>query len=151
MTNRFERSLKIERVGDELKTFAMHLNQLPLVFSFSCEVRTDTLLDSFRVVQQFWEKFYRVHIVDISWNYSRVPCQLGFVDDPTVNKIFEWTFSNDQYTSVAFSLELETYYPLYDETTRMENQMKIFNSSENIPDNIGIPTNINVKTKKDNP
>lgn len=151
MTNKYERSLKIEKHGDELKTFAMHLNQLPLSFSFSCEVRTDSLLDSFRVVEQFWEKFYRVHIVDVSWNYSRIECQLGFSEDVNIDKLFEWTFSNDAYTSVTFSMELETYYPLYDETTRMENRIKEFNSRDVIPDNFKIPTAINIKTKKDNP
>jgi hypothetical protein len=85
------------------------------------EIELDTYLDSFKVEQALIETFYKTQVYSVSFRGFRIPCQVGFPEDYGLNKTFEFTYQANVKPMLKFSLSVETYYPVLDNTTERSN------------------------------
>jgi len=117
LTHRFIRGKRVKEINGELQTFNGYLNSIPLTIQFDCQIESDTYLDAFKIQQTIIEVFYKVQVFHTSYKGFRIPCQVGFPEDYGIEKTFEYSYGDDNKTLISFSLELETYQPVIDETT----------------------------------
>lgn len=119
LVNKFTRmSYAVEDLKGEMKTFSSYTNSIPLSMSFNCTIKTDTVLDSFKVFQSVLGTFYKTFQFSFEFSGFRIPCQAGFPENYEINKQFEFTYQNNpQFIDFTFPIALETYFPEKDLTT----------------------------------
>jgi hypothetical protein len=119
LTNKFTRmNYSVEDVKGEMKTFSSYTNSIPLNISFNIAMKTDTLLDAFKLFQNAIEIFYKTYTISFSYEGFRVPAQVGFPENYEITKNGEFTFqSNPPYIDFNFPITIETYLPQKDIST----------------------------------
>jgi hypothetical protein len=119
LTNKYTRmSYSAETTTGEMKTYSSYTNSVPLTLSFNVKIKTDTLLDSFKIFQSVVQTFYKTYSFSFEYSGFRIPCQAGFPESYEINKQLEFTYlSSPQFIEFSFSVNIETYFPEKDLTT----------------------------------
>lgn len=138
LTNRFVRGSYVKEINGKLETFNSYLNSVPLKMSFDCEILCPSYTDGFKIEQTIIETFYAVQVYNVYFKGFRIPCQVGFPEDFGLEKNFEYSYGDENETTLKFSLELETYYPVLDKTSERHdsNRMNGFGIEMNM-NNLG--------------
>lgn len=110
-----------ELKGENLESFSAYINSIPQTFEFSCEIRTDTLTDAFKIQQTIIEVFYKSKAFYTTYKGVLVPCQVGFPEQIGIEKQFEFSYPSDNTIKLTFSLSVETYLPVIDEPNQGSN------------------------------
>lgn len=102
----------------QMRAFSSYLKSIPLTGSFSVVIKTDTLLDAFKVFQSVVSTFYKVIQYSFEFEGMKIPVQVGFPESYDTDKQQEFTYSATQKRiQFSFSLAFETYYPQKDQST----------------------------------
>lgn len=117
LTQRFVRGSYVKEIDGKLETFNSYINSIPLKMSFDCSIICSSYTDGFKIEQALLETFYKVQVFNVYFKGFRIPAQVGFPEDFGLEKTFEYSYSDDTETTINFSLELETYYPVMDKTS----------------------------------
>ena len=119
LSNKFSRmSYSRETLAGEMKTFSSFTNSVPLNLSFNVALKTDTLLDAFKLYQSVITAFYKTYSFSFEYEGFRIPCQIGFPESYEMNKQLEFSYANSQkYIEFTFSVVVETYFPEKDLST----------------------------------
>jgi hypothetical protein len=127
-----------EDENNQLLTYSAKMHSIPLKMNFEIEIQADTQEDSWKIWEKVIEVFWPTVASSVRWNYVRIPFQMGFPADMPIEKLFQWSFgsvtSQNVNTNMKFTVELETYYPIFDKNTQFfkGNQILDFVSSEAI-------------------
>lgn len=101
-----------------MKTFSSFTNSLPLNIGFDVNIKTDTLLDAFKIYQAVIQTFYKTYTFSFEYDGFRIPCQVGFPESYDMTKQLEFSYNNSpQFIEFKFSVQIETYFPEKDLTT----------------------------------
>lgn len=125
MTHRFVRGTYVKEVNGKIQQYNSFLNSIPLTMSFEVKIKTDSYLDAFKVQQSILETFYKVQVYSVQFKGFRVPCQVGFPEDYSLEKTFEFSYQSETEIFVNFSLTVETYFPIPDRTTERLNSNRM--------------------------
>lgn len=139
LTNRFVRGTYIKEIDGKLETFNSYINSLPLTMSFSCTIKCPSYTDAFKIEDSIFQTFYKTNVFNVNYKGFRLPCQVGFPDDMSIDKNLEYSYSDENETILTFSLELETYFPVIDETNERHesNRIQSYSSEVNFIDECG--------------
>jgi hypothetical protein len=131
LTQRFVRGSYVKEIDGKLETFNSYLNAIPLKMNFDCSIICSSYTDGFKIEQALLETFYKVQVFNVSFKGFRIPAQVGFPEDYGLEKNFEYSYGDDNETTISFSLELETFYPVMDKTSERHesNRMSGFSPS----------------------
>jgi hypothetical protein len=127
-----------EDENNQLLTYSAKMHSIPLKMNFEIEIQADTQEDSWKIWEKVIEVFWPTVASSVRWNYVRIPFQMGFPADMPIEKLFQWSFgsvtSQNVNTNMKFTVELETYYPIFDKNTQFfkGNQILDIVSSEAI-------------------
>jgi hypothetical protein len=127
-----------EDENNQLLTYSAKMHSIPLKMNFEIEIQADTQEDSWKIWEKVIEVFWPTVASSVRWNYVRIPFQMGFPADMPIEKLFQWSFgsvtSQNVNTNMKFTVELETYYPIFDKNTQFfkGNQILDFVSSDAI-------------------
>ncbi len=117
LTNKFVRGSYVRNIKGEVKTFSAFLLQVPLNLTFKIEIVCDNKLEAFKITEQLIHVFYKANKYSIAFAGFRVPCLTGFSEDYTVVKPLEFSYDDDENPKLEFTIEVETYQPVIDEST----------------------------------
>lgn len=119
LTNKFTRmNYTVEDKTGQMKTFSSFTNSIPLNVSFNVAMKTDTLLDAFKLFQSAVTIFYKTYSFSFEYDGFRIPVTVGFPESYEMTKATEFTFgSSAPFIDFNFSLALETYFPEKDLST----------------------------------
>ena len=112
LVNKFVRGTYHKQVDGQVKAYSDYVNVIPIRMSYDVEIVAGSVLEAFKIVQEFIATFYKAATYQVSYKGFKVPCQVGFAQDYTIEKPVEFTFGDDKKISVNFPLELETYQPV---------------------------------------
>lgn len=111
-----------EDENNELLTYSAKMHSIPLKMTFEIELQSDTLEDSWKIWEKIIEVFWPTVASSVRWNYVRIPFQMGFPADFPVEKLFQWNYgsvnSQNANNNMKFSIDLETYFPIFDKNTQ---------------------------------
>jgi len=135
ITQRFERAFYYKEKNGKLIKYSSYVYLLPVLLTFDVEVKCDTLLNCFKIEQELYKSLYKVGVFHIHYENMRLPCYIGFADEFEREENLEYSFSDTNQISLKFSLEVETYLPVFDLQTEMEASKSIttFDIIENVP------------------
>lgn len=113
ITNGFVRSTyNLEDTQGQMKAFSAYTNYIPLSLSFDITIRTDTLLDTFKIFQSSIQTFYKVFDYSIEFGGMRIPVQVGFPESYPNDKQLEFSYGSTQkWIETKFQVTAETYFP----------------------------------------
>lgn len=119
LTNKYVRmTYTKESKEGEMKAFSSFTNSIPLNLTFEITIKTDTMLDAFKIYQNVIEVFYKTYTFSFLYSGQRIPCQVGFPDSYETMKQLEFSYQNSpQLIEFKFSVNVETYFPERDLTT----------------------------------
>lgn len=110
-----------EDENNQLLTYSAKMHSIPLKMNFEIEIQADTQEDSWKIWEKVIEVFWPTVASSVRWNYVRIPFQMGFPADMPIEKLFQWSYgsvsSQNVNTNMKFTVELETYYPIFDKNT----------------------------------
>lgn len=142
ITNRFVMARYTKRVDGKMKSFVSYLYSMPLSIGFNVEIRCDNLNTAFKIDQAYREYFYKNMTFHFNYKGTICPCRVGFPEtalQPTTGgTITMGQNPNDQYFKITFSLQCETYQPIFDQFNEMPADQYIHGMSTSInisPDN----------------
>lgn len=109
--------------NNQLLTYSAKLHSIPIKMTFEIEIQSDTLEDSWKIWEKVIEVFWPTVASSVRWNYVRIPFQMGFPTDMPTEKLYSWNFSAINSSNVnigmKFSIDLETYFPIFDKNSEM--------------------------------
>lgn len=118
LTNRFVRGTYNKEVKEDEKTvikaYSAYLNSIPLTITFECQIIVDSLLDSFKIIQELIATFYKVQQFSVDYRGVRVQNRVGFPEEYGIEKTIDFSYQEEGRIFVKFSLELESYQPVFD-------------------------------------
>jgi len=126
LTNGFIRTTyNKESTEGEMKALSAYTNFIPLILSFDITLRTDTLLDTFKLFQSIIQTFYKVYSFNVEFGGMPIPVQVGFPEDYPNDKQLEFTYGSTQkFIETKFNIIIETYFPQKDlETERFRGNL----------------------------
>ena len=126
ITNRFVQGRYVKETDGHLNSFVSFLYSIPLTIKFDCEMWIDTHTTALKIEQAIREVFYKTKTFYVYYKGMRLGCTAGFSEDILIDKLIEYSFETDNRIKITFTIEAETYQPVFDPTTEMsaDNTMK---------------------------
>ena len=151
-TSRYVQGTFLKEVNGQLQTYRSFLYSIPLNVNFDCELWLDNQITGLKVEQIIREVFYKTITFYVYFKGMRVGCTVGFPEDLTLEKNIQYSFESDNRVKIKFTLQVESYQPVFDPTTEVNanNYMSGFNyrlTDMNTPKNDG---NITMTTNYEN-
>lgn len=144
-TNNFVLGKYNKKKNGRYQTYVSFLFSIPLNFPFNIEIKAETLNTAFKIDQAFREFFYRSKVFYINYRGMKIGCRAGFPDTNSIERSSTYNMGSsesDKYIKLTYSVQVETYQPVFDPTTEMlesnkirhvASGFKVLDSSANIP------------------
>jgi hypothetical protein len=112
LTNKFVRGTFNRQEDGQVKAYSDYVNVIPMRITYDVQIIAGSLLEAFKIVQEFIATFYKAATFQVSYKGFKVPCQVGFAQDYTIERPTEFTYGDDKKITVTFPIEMETYQPV---------------------------------------
>lgn len=120
ITNKFVRGSFNQQVLDDNnqkvnKAFSARLYSMPMGLKFSAKILCDNLNKTFKIIERVIDLFYKNRVVYFQYKGVRIPAQFTFPDTEAFEKKYEFDYTADQRVNITFSIDMETYFPSFNE------------------------------------
>jgi hypothetical protein len=124
ITNKFVRGTFTQEERNEndqkvMKAYSSRLYSLPMNLKFDVKIKTDNLNKTFKITEKIFDFYYKNEVLYFQYRGIRIPGQIVFSDSITNDKKYNFTYSDDTYVNTSFSIDMETYYPSFDDSSTM--------------------------------
>lgn len=144
ITNRFIQGTFLKNENGKLTSYTAYMYSIPLTFNFECEMWIDNIVTAFKVEQALREAFYKNKSYYVLYRGMKVSCCAGFPESSTIEKTVSYSFDAERQIKLTFSLAVEAYQPVFDNSTAIETGNRI----ERIAFDIEMPSNRNSAIEK---
>jgi len=121
ITSRYVQGTFLKEINGQLQTYRSFLYSIPLNMNFDCEMWCDTQITSLKIEQAIREVFYKTMTFYVYFKGMRVGCTVGFPEEYTLEKNIKYSFESENKIKLNFVLQVETYQPVFDPTTEVNN------------------------------
>jgi hypothetical protein len=125
ITSRYVQGRYVKEVDGKLESYVSFLYSIPLQIRIDCEMWIDREITALKIEQEIRETFYKTVTYYTYYKGLRVGCTVGFPEDIAIEKNVQYSFETDNKIKLTFSLEIESYQPVFDKTTEMKATTKI--------------------------
>jgi hypothetical protein len=125
ITSRYVQGRYVKEVDGKLESYVSFLYSIPLQIRMECEMWIDREITALKIEQEIRETFYKTVTYYVYYKGLRVGCTVGFPEDLMIEKNVQYSFETDNKIKLTFSLEIESYQPVFDKTTEMKATTKI--------------------------
>lgn len=137
ITNRFIKGNYLKNENGRLTSYTAFMYSIPLTFNFECEMWIDNMLTAFKIEQALREAFYKNKSYYVLYRGMKISCCAGFPESSSTEKTVSYSFDAERQIKMTFSLAVEAYQPVFDETTAIETSKRI----EHIGMDVEMPSN----------
>ncbi len=137
-TNKFVRGSFNQETRDEndekvVKAFSARLFTLPMSLSYNIKIESDNINKTFKIMEKIFDFYYKNQVRYFQFRGIRIPAQVTFPDTAQFTKNYNFVYSDANIVSISLDLEMETYFPSFDDHSKMYkgNTIKQFNLREN--------------------
>ncbi len=131
ITNRFVMGKYTRREQGKLKTYVSYLYSMPLTYTFNVEIRCESMNVAFKINQAYREYFYKNITFHINYKGTIVPVRVGFPEtafNPTTGGTYTiGQAPGENYIKLTFSVQCETYQPVFDPYNERQADTSIYN------------------------
>jgi hypothetical protein len=124
ITNKFVRgSFTQEERGENdekiMKAYSSRLYSLPMDIKFTIKIKTDNLNKTFKIIEKIFDFYYKNEVVYFQYRGIRIPGQIKFPESISNDKKYNFVYTDDTYVNTTFTVDMETYYPSFDDSSTM--------------------------------
>lgn len=124
ITNKFVRgTYHQQETGDSgekvNKAYSARLYSLPMMLKFDVEILSDNVNKSLRIAEEVMDTYYKNNVMYFQYKGMRIPAQFVYPDDIQQDKEYKLTYETDQRVKNVFSVEMETYFPSFNDESTM--------------------------------
>jgi hypothetical protein len=124
ITNKFVRGTFTQEERDQndqkvMKAYSSRLYSLPMDIKFDIKIKTDNLNKTFKIVEKIFDFYYKNEVVYFQYRGIRIPGQIRFPDSISNDKKYNFVYTDDTYVNTIFTIDMETYYPSFDDSSTM--------------------------------
>jgi hypothetical protein len=134
LTNNYVRIEYQKLVDGAMKTYSAQAIIVPLRINFQIDIIVDILLDYFRIAQVAFSEFFKTIPFSFRYESIRIPARAMIPAPLPGEKPYTYSTGDDQRIKMGFSIEVETYLPVIDQTTEFfkGNSIQTFSSSQEV-------------------
>lgn len=127
ITNRFVKGKYLKNENGKLVSYESYLYAMPLSFNFDVECWIDNMITAFKIEEAIRATFYKNKTYNVLYKGMKIGCCVGFPEANNIsNKTMQYQFSDtDRIIKINFSLAVETYQPVFDDSIAIEASNKI--------------------------
>lgn len=118
ITNRFVMGKYTRREKGKLKSYVSYLYSMPLTYTFSVEIRCESMNVAMKINQAYREFFYKNLTFHINYKGTVVPVRVGFPESAYQPQSGgQYTFGQmpgDTFIKIPLTIQCETYQPIFD-------------------------------------
>lgn len=141
LTNKFIRgSFNQETVEADgtrnLKAYSARLFTLPMSLTFNIKIESDNINKTFKIMEKIFDFYYKNQVRYFQFRGIRIPAQVTFPDSAQFTKSYNFTYTDSNTVSIALDINMETYFPSFDDHSKMYkgNTIKNINLRESTGD-----------------
>lgn len=126
-----ERGVNDEKI---MKAYSSRLRTLPMKLTFDLKIITDNLNKTFKITEKIFDFYYANIVTYYQYRGIRIPAQIKFPEAITNDKKYNFTYKDDTYVETSLQVNMETYYPSFDQSSTRErgNVIRQFGSDTKI-------------------
>jgi len=125
ITSRYVQGRYVKEINGQLESYVSYLYSIPLTIRVDCEMWIDRQITALKIEQEIREVFYKTITYYVYYKGMRIGNTVGFPEDVTIEKNIQYSFESDNKIKVTFTLEIETYQPVFDPTTETKTTSRI--------------------------
>tara|TARA_Y100000389_G_C17468472_1_gene527991 strand:- start:610 stop:1395 length:786 start_codon:yes stop_codon:yes gene_type:complete len=103
-----------------MKAYSSRLRTLPMQLSFDIKVLTDNLNKTFKITEKIFDMYHANIVTYFQYRGIRIPAQVKFPETITNDNKYKFTYKDDTYVETTFQVNMETYYPSFDQSSTMD-------------------------------
>lgn len=122
ITNKFVRGTFTQEERNEndqkvMKAYSSRLYSLPMSVKFDIKIKVDNLNKAFKITEKIFDFYYKNEVLYFQYRGIRIPAQITFPETVSNDKKYSFTYADDTYVTMTFSIDMETYYPSFDDSS----------------------------------
>lgn len=122
MTSKFVRGVDIKTTYDEnkfkiKKGYSACLFTLPIEVKYTMEIHVDDSIQCFRMVQSVLDCIYKNNVIHFPFKDCRCRANVAIDNTANLDKKISFKWDEEQEEVIKFSIVMECYYPIFDEST----------------------------------
>lgn len=126
LVNKYVRGTYHKQVDGQIKAYSDYINVVPLRITYNISVLAGSLLEAFKITQEFIATFYKAATYQVHYKGLRVACQVGFAQDYGLERPTAFSYGDDKKITINFPIELETYQPVFGDPSSAKNNTEMF-------------------------
>jgi hypothetical protein len=120
ITNKFVRGTFTQETRDlnnqkQLKAYSSRLFTLPMSLKYGVKIESDNINKTFKIIEKILDFYYKNQVRYFQYRGIRIPAQITFPENAEFQKTYSFTYSDANIVSISLNLDMETYYPSFDD------------------------------------
>ena len=105
---------KKETINDTIRKVISKVKAVPVTINYDIEIQLATANEVDKVTQKLINIFYNYQFYNYDYYGIKIDAFFGLPDDKGIEIQRELSMDNDRKKKITFSLEVQTYYPIFD-------------------------------------
>lgn len=119
LVNKFTRTEILKLSEGMLKPFSYETMLVPIILSFECTVLCNSHIEIFKITESIISSMYKNNIFHVDLGGYRIPSNYTIPESLDSEKLFEYSFGDKKENRILFTIEVQSYIPVFDENTEM--------------------------------
>jgi hypothetical protein len=99
------------------RAYSARLYSLPMQLNYDVEIISDNMNKAMKIMEKVIDTYYKNNVMYFQYKGIRIPAQFVYPDEVSYDKEVKLSYETDQRVKSKFSIELETYFPSFDDET----------------------------------
>lgn len=108
---------KKTEINDIFRDIVMKVKAIPVSISYDIKIVVMSELDTFKAIEKIYNMLYNYAFFNIDYFGVKLDCVFNLPDDNDVKIEREVTMDTDSKKEISFSVNVETYYPVFQQDT----------------------------------
>lgn len=123
-----------------LTGYSAQLYSLPMSVKFDVKIICDNLNKAFKIAERMLDVNYANRVMYFQYHGVRIPAQFQFpsTENATDGKKYAFTYTDNNKLNVSLSLDVETYFPSFEQSSRRKSTNVMERMNVGINDTGGI-------------
>ncbi len=108
---------KKTEINSDYREIITKVKAIPSTLSYDVDIVVMTEIDAYKVIEKIQTAFYNYAFMNIEYFGLKLDAYLTLPDDTTIEIVREQSMESDTKKHIKFSLNVESYYPVFQEDT----------------------------------
>lgn len=119
LVNKFIRTQINVLEEGELKPYSYETMVLPIGIEFDVKIILNSTIEMFKCTESIFDNMYKNMSYQVDFGGYRIPACISIPEDVELNRLLEFTFSDEKVYELNFSMHVDSFYPVFVESSRI--------------------------------